>query len=128
MFRRTDAELDAMETEVQLQKNDALTDEEFCASDVRFHRALVNATQNPVLKFQMYTVIEALQPVANMVIFRFRKREEIIRQHERILGAIRDRDLASAENAIEEQLSYLRGIFAQAQAWWLERNAEQATT
>ena len=126
--RRTDAELDAMETEVQLQKNDALTDEEFCASDVRFHRALVNATQNTVLQFQMYTVIEALQPVANMVIFRFRKREEIIRQHERILGAIRDRDLASAENAIEEQLSYLRGIFAQAQAWWLERNAEQATT
>ena len=125
--RRTDTELECMKKEIQLQKNDALSDEDFCSSDVRFHRALVNATHNPVLQFQMYTVIEALQPVENMVIFRFRKRSKIIRQHEKILRAIQAQDLESAENAINEQMNYLRGTFAQAQEWRLKRDAEQTT-
>ena len=125
--RRTDAELEGMAREIKLQKNDALTDEEFCSSDVRFHRALVNATHNPVLQFQMYTVIEALQPVENMVIFRFRKRSKIIRQHEKIFRAIQAQDLSMAENAINEQMNYLRGTFAQAQKWRRKRDAERAT-
>lgn len=125
--RRTDVELEGMEREIELQKNDALTDEEFCSSDVRFHRALVNATHNTVLQFQMYTVIEALQPVENMVIFRFRKRSKIIRQHVKIYRAIQAQDLAAAENAINEQMNYLRGTFAQAQEWRRERDAERVT-
>ena len=125
--RRTDAELECMKREIKLQKNDALTDEEFCSSDVRFHRALVNATQNPVLQFQMYTVIEALQPVENMVIFRFRKRSKIVRQHEKIYRAINAQDLAAAENAINEQMNYLRGTFAQAQEWRRQRDADRTT-
>ena len=126
--RRTDTELECMRTEIQLQKNSSLSDEEFCSSDVRFHRALVNATHNPVLQFQMYTVIEALQPVENMVIFRFRKRDKIIRQHVKICRAIGAQDLAAAENAINEQMNYLRGTFAQAQKWRHQRDAEQTTT
>jgi DNA-binding FadR family transcriptional regulator len=116
-----------MEREIELQKNDALTDEEFCSSDVRFHRALVNATHNTVLQFQMYTVIEALQPVENMVIFRFRKRSKIIRQHEKIYRAIQAQDLVAAEKAINEQMNYLRGTFAQAQEWRRQRDAERTT-
>ena len=125
--RRTEVELEAMEKEIKLQKNDALTDEEFCSSDVRFHRALVNATHNPVLQFQMYTVIEALQPVENMVIFRFRKRNKIIRQHEKIFRAIHAQDLAAAESAINEQMNYLRGTFAQAQEWRRQRDANRVS-
>ena len=123
--RRTDAELECMEKEIKLPTERALSDEEFCASDVRFHRAIVNATQNPVLQFQMYTVIEALQPVENMVIFRFRKRGKIIRQHEKIFRAIRARDLAATEHAINEQMNYLRGTFAQAQEWRRQRDSER---
>ena len=125
--RRTEVELEAMEKEIKLQKNDALTDEQFCSSDVRFHRALVNATHNPVLQFQMYTVIEALQPVENMVIFRFRKRNKIIRQHEKIFRAIHAQDLAAAESAINEQMNYLRGTFAQAQEWRRQRDANRVS-
>jgi DNA-binding FadR family transcriptional regulator len=125
--RRTDVELEAMEKEIKLQKNAALTDEEFCSSDVRYHRALVNATHNPVLQFQMYTVIEALQPVENMVIFRFRKRSKIIRQHEKIFRAIHAQDLAAAESAINEQMNYLRGTFAQAQEWRRQRDADRVS-
>lgn len=125
--RRTDAELDCMENQIKRQKNEALTDEEFCASDVRFHRALVDATHSPVLQFQMYTVIEALQPVENMVISRFRERRKIIRQHEKIFRAIRAQDLATAVKAINEQMNYLRGIFAQAQEWRRQRDAKRTT-
>ena len=115
--RRTAAELDRMAVEIDLQKDQALTDEEFCASDVRFHRALVDATHNPVIQFQMFTVIEALQPVENMVIFRFRERKKIIKQHEEIWHALRAQDLARAEKAIDEQMVYLRESFSQAQEW-----------
>ncbi len=120
--RRTDDELDRMAVEIELQKDENLSDEDFCASDVRFHRALVDATKNPVLQFQMFTVIEALQPVENLVIFRFRKRDKIIRQHEKILRAIDSRDPDKAEKAVNEQMAYLRERFAQAQAWQSEKD------
>ena len=37
-----------------------ISDEDFCQADVAFHRALVDATDNGMLRFVMYTVIEAL--------------------------------------------------------------------
>lgn len=126
--RRTDDEVARMEIEIGHQKEEALTDEEFCASDVRFHRALVDATHSPVLQFQMFTVIEALQPVENMVIFRFRDRNTIIRQHEKIFLAIRAQDLEAAEIAINEQMNYLRQTSAQAQEWRRQHNAALTDT
>ncbi|NNF78768.1 MAG: FadR family transcriptional regulator [Rhizobiales bacterium] len=114
--RRSEIHLAAMAAEIALQKSDDFSDEDFCASDVRFHRALVDATGNPVLQFVMSTVIEALQPVENMIIFRFRDREKIIRQHEKILKAIKAGNVAKTEKAITEQMSYLRKQFAKAQA------------
>ncbi len=124
--RRTEAELERMAAEIALQKHESLTDEEFCASDVRFHRALVDATQNAVMQFQMFTVIEALQPVENMVIFRFRERARTIEQHEKILQALRAQDLARAEEALDEQMVYLRKSFSRAQEWRRKRDTAEA--
>jgi len=118
--RREDDELGRMAVEIELQKDENMSDEDFCASDVRFHRALVDATHNPVLQFQMLTVNEALQPDENMLIFRFRKREKIIKHHEKILRAITSRNPAKAEIAVNEQMAYLRERFAQAQEWQSE--------
>ncbi len=115
--RREAAELHRMEAEILMQKDSSMSDEEFCASDVRFHRALVDATHNPALQFQMFTVIEALQPVENLVIFRFRERSRIVRYHETLLQAIRDSDVGAAEDAINDLMDYLRERFAQAQAY-----------
>lgn len=114
--RREQAHLDQMRDEIEVQKQDGLSDEEFCASDVRFHRALVDATGNRVLQFIMHTVIEALQPVENMIIFRFRDREMTIRQHRKILKAIRSGDVKRAEKAVTGQMVYLTEQFARAQA------------
>ena len=113
--RREDSHLRDMAAEIEVQKNPELSDEDFCASDVRFHRALVDACRNPVLQFVMFAVIEALQPVENMIIFRFRDRQRSVVQHERILAAVRARDADATALALNELMTYLREQFAQAQ-------------
>ena len=110
------AELEAMALEVEVQRQASTSDEDFCASDVRFHRAIADATHNSVLKFVMFTVIEALQPIENMVVFRVRERDVIVRQHEDILAALRVGDAEKAVRAIQEQTAYLRERSDAAQA------------
>ena len=122
--RREQQHLDQMKNEIEIQKQDGLSDEEFCASDVRFHRALVDATGNRVLQFIMHTVFEALQPVENMIIFRFRDREMTIRQHRKIFKAIKSGDVKRAEKAVTGQMVYLTEQFARAQA---SRSVETAS-
>lgn len=112
----------AMAKEIKRQNNPKTTDVDFCASDVRFHRALVDATGNSVLQFVMFAVIEALQPATNLVIFRFRERKKIVSQHERIHDAIKSRNAEVAEAAMAEQMNYLCDQYAQAQEWRRERD------
>lgn len=123
--RRGEEQLLTMAAEIERQKDPQTSDEEFCGSDVRFHRALVDATGNPVLQFVMFAVIEALQPATNLVIFRFRKREKILAQHERIYEAIKARHAEVAEEALAEQMNYLCEQYAQAQEWRSGRDGER---
>lgn len=64
----------------------------------------------------MVGVIEALQPVANLVSFRFSERKKIIAQHERLYEAIQQRKSADAAAVIVDQMTYLRGIYSRAEA------------
>ncbi len=121
--RRGEEHLASMARELEEQRRPELSDVAFCASDVRFHRALVDATGNPVLQFVMFAVIEALQPVANMIVFRLRQRERIVTQHQRLYEALRDRDPVAARTALEEQMGYLREQYAKAQALRQHREA-----
>jgi len=121
--RNTPADMDVMKKELKTQKDSALSDVDFCASDVRFHRALADAAHNPVLQFVMYAVIEALQPIENMIVFRFRERKKIVKQHEMMLAALKARDIEAAVAAVTVQTEYLRGIFDAAQDWRHQRAA-----
>ncbi len=121
--RRTEDDLERMAAEIETQKLETLSDEDFCSSDVRFHRALVDAAKNPMLQFVMFAVIEALQPVMNMVIYRFRDRTEVVAQHQKIYQAIKGEDSVTAAEALLEQMACLREQYAQAQAWRREREA-----
>lgn len=112
--RRTDAHLVALAVELDNQRDPALSDVDFCASDVRFHRVLADATDNALLKFIMLTVIDALQPVANMVVYQFRERQRLVSQHESILAALQARDADSAIAALNEQIADLGEKYAQA--------------
>jgi DNA-binding FadR family transcriptional regulator len=92
--RRESAHLDAMRVEIARQGAAGLSDEAFCASDVAFHRALVDGARNPVLSYQLSGAIEAMQPLMNMITFTARSRADIIAIHEDILAALRQRDAA----------------------------------
>ncbi|MEM0945686.1 MAG: GntR family transcriptional regulator [Pseudomonadota bacterium] len=89
--RRGEETLAAMAAEIKLQKSE-ISDEAFCASDVRFYRALVDGAGNPMLSFQMAGVIEAAQPLLNMIIYRARDRREIARRHGVLLEHLVARD------------------------------------
>ena len=104
--RCENAHLSAMRREIELQRGDDLSDEEFCASDVRFHRALVDAADNPVLSFQMVGVIEAMQPLMNMITYRMRERARIADQHGAIVAAIAERDPDKAAGALRSLAVY----------------------
>jgi len=114
--RRTDEHLRDLGKELELQRRLDLSDVEFCASDVRFHRILVDASGNFLLQFLMTAVVEALQPVANLIVFRFRDRKEIIGHHQMILEHLRRRDGEGAVRTLEEQMAYLREMYLQAEA------------
>lgn len=124
-IKRSPDDLLELAKELDYQRNADITDIEFCASDVRFHTLLAQATQNSVLKFLMLAVSEILQPVLNMVVFRFRERQLILSHHENIVAALTDRNAQGAVNALVEQMTYLTSKYQQAQAWREERDAKQ---
>jgi DNA-binding FadR family transcriptional regulator len=122
--RRVEAELNMLEEELLIQKNQSISDTEFCDSDVRFHRILADATHNPVLQFIMFSVIEALQPIENMVVFRVRDRKVVLSQHQKMVDALKQRDETSASEAVKEQTVYLNERFQFAQKMRKEKRAK----
>ncbi|MBB4287156.1 FadR/GntR family transcriptional regulator [Roseospira goensis] len=105
--RRGPADLEALRAALAEQRDPALSDEDFCAADVRFHRAVVEATGNAMLGVQMVGVVEALQPVLNMIIHRVRARPRIVAHHAAILAAIEAGDADAAEAAMGALMAYV---------------------
>jgi GntR family transcriptional repressor for pyruvate dehydrogenase complex len=104
--RRQADHLATMRAEIHRQSQPGLSDEAFCASDVAFHRALVDGTANPVLSYQLAGAVEAMQPSMNMITFTARSREEIIQLHTRIADAIEGGNGEDANAALSELQSY----------------------
>ena len=90
--RRTNTDILAIEKEILTQGQSKLTDEEFCASDIRLHRILVDCAKNPILSCQLAGAVEAMQPLMNMITYTVRSREKIILFHQSIVSSIRNRD------------------------------------
>ncbi len=108
--RRTADQLATMRAEIFRQAQPGLTDEAFCASDVAFHRALVDGAGNPVLSYQLAGAVEAMQPLMNMITFTARSREEIIRLHTMIADALEAQDAKTADSALVELETYTRRL------------------
>lgn len=113
--RRDTTHLEAMHAEVQIQHDPATSDEEFCASDVRFYRALIEAAANPILSFQMAGVIEAVQPLLNMITYRSRDRAEIAARHDRLRAGLEARDADSVVAELREVSEYTARLVRKAQ-------------
>ncbi|TMV08770.1 FadR family transcriptional regulator [Ruegeria sediminis] len=108
--RRTPDHLATMRTEIFRQSQPGLTDEAFCASDVAFHRALVDGAGNPVLSYQLAGAVEAMQPLMNMITFSARSRESIIALHTRIADALDARAAGEVDAALVELETYTRQL------------------
>jgi len=108
---RAEADLKAMRCEISIQRDPSISDEAFCASDVRFHRALVNAAENGPLSLMMYTVIEAFMPITNMIVSQVRERRAVADFHGRLAAAIETRDVDEAVRTLSLLLGYLRDSY-----------------
>jgi len=114
--RRSADQLATMRAEIHRQGQPGLTDEAFCASDVAFHRALVDGARNPVLSYQLAGAVEAMQPLMNMITFTARDRARIVDLHSRIADALEARDAhgtSAALSALEAETQALaQSVFA----------------
>lgn len=123
---RSESVLEIMAEEVERQKDAAMTDLDFAQSDLRFHRALADAAQNPLIRVLMFSVIEALQSVEKVVLLRYQERKRLQGQHERILVGLRARDSEAAVAAVNEQAEHLRDRFNVALGWtYVQRLVER---
>ena len=89
--RRSEEQLSVMRRELHRQTSPDLSDEEWCASDVAFHRSFVDCAQNPVLSYQLTGAVEAMQPLMNMITFTARSRAKIISHHAALITSLKRR-------------------------------------
>jgi GntR family transcriptional repressor for pyruvate dehydrogenase complex len=122
--RRTADHLATMRAEAHRQAQPGLSDEAFCASDVAFHRALVDAADNPVLSYQLAGAVEAMQPLMNMITFTARSRETIVQIHTEIADALGAKDAATVDSLLVRLAEYTESL---AQSVIAKRDAEKAT-
>jgi DNA-binding FadR family transcriptional regulator len=115
--RRKPKHLENMKAECEIQKDSTTNHEEFCHSDVRFHRNIVDATDNPLLRLIIDPVFDALQPIFNMAIYRYRDRDRIVSQHKMIYAALKNHDADKAVKAMIEQLDDLQEQMHKAHEW-----------
>lgn len=108
--RRSADHLATMRAEIHRQSQPGLSDEAFCASDVAFHRALVDAAGNPVLSYQLAGAVEAMQPLMNMITFTARSREQIVALHTDIANAVDARDDELADRLLADLERYTREL------------------
>ncbi|SBW07128.1 putative GntR family transcriptional regulator [uncultured Alphaproteobacteria bacterium] len=111
---RGDDHLARMAAEIAIQSDAETADTDFCASDVRFHRAIVDAAGNGLIGLVMHAVVEAMTPVTNMVIVRERSRAEIAARHRALLAAIAARDGDDAQAVLADLMTYLGDQYAAA--------------
>jgi len=104
--RRTGDQLATMRAEIHRQGQPGLSDEAFCASDVAFHRALVDGASNPVLSYQLAGAVEAIEPLMNMITFSARSRARIVELHTEIADAIDSHDAERADSALADLSDY----------------------
>ena len=100
--RRSADHLATMRAEIHRQSHPGLTDEAFCASDVTFHRALVDSAGNPVLSYQLAGAVEAMQPLMNMITFSARDRARIVALHTRIADGMEAQDDVAVSRGLSE--------------------------
>ncbi len=103
---RTFETVNLLRREIVRQFTKGLSDEDFCASDVAFHRALMMACGNPVLIYHSVSAVEAMQPLMNMLTYRARERRQIVDLHVALTDAIQSRKEDDARSVLDQLEAY----------------------
>ena len=117
--------LATMRAEIHRQKQNGLSDESFCASDVAFHKALVEGTENPVLIYQLAGAVESMQPLMNMITYSNRDRAKIIELHTKVADAIEARNPIQADAGLADLADYTLTLADQVRKQRDERRKKQ---
>lgn len=105
--RRSDRDIVGLQRELRRMSDSSLSNQQFCAADAQFHRAIAQAAGNKVLQLMMLLINGSLAPAIRMIVFRFHERETIVDFNERILAAIRSRRSNAGEDAFGALVDYL---------------------
>jgi GntR family transcriptional regulator, transcriptional repressor for pyruvate dehydrogenase complex len=119
---RTEDDIEVLRTEIATQRHKKLTDVEFCASDVRFHVGLARATHNTIISVLAAGAIEGLEPITNLMLYRFRARQVLSDQHESLVECLVARDADGMAKVLQAQKEYLVEKQVEAKTWRTTRN------
>lgn len=115
--RRKPIHLEEMKVELKIQMDPNTDHVEFCHSDVRFHRIIVDAGDNPLIKMVIDPIFDSLQPIFNMAIYRYRDYSRIFTQHKQIYEAFENHEGDKAVKILREQLDDLKEQMHKAHKW-----------
>ena len=108
------ADLSALKTAIDRLETPC-DDAAFCAADVAFHRAFVDAAHNPVLSYQLAGAVEAMQPLMNMITYPDRDRSEILSLYRQLANAVQARDSAEARHVLSRLEAVMVALFHRGQ-------------
>ena len=114
---RTNDDLKAIRNEIAIQRDAELSDVDFCASDVRFHCRIAAASGNPIIAASASGILEGLEPITNLLLFRFRLRTVISDQHAAIAKCLASHDAEGAIKNLRLQIEYLKKKHVDAKRW-----------
>ena len=104
---RSDAELAALRGLVEEEKRISVDDPRVSEADAEFHGTIAAASGNRLLASFVQALHRDTEPVHYLRLSPEVGRTTVV-QHQRIVRAIRDRDVDAAERAMTTHLSYLR--------------------
>ena len=82
--------------------------------DIEFHRGIVRSAHNRVLTVPLAALHAVVQPNLNQAIVPNLDRARVNTQHRAIHQAIAARDAAAAQQAVDDHLDYLEGLYLRA--------------
>jgi DNA-binding FadR family transcriptional regulator len=106
--RRTDDHIAELEATVRMIA-DAVAPPDwtvFAEADVRFHRVIADASDNPYLRVAIATAREMQQDIVSLFAERLGSMQNALNHHQRVADAIQRRDAAAAAAAMGEHISY----------------------
>lgn len=111
--RATSANMEAIEAAIQGMENAAESADAFIHSDLAFHEALAEATQNQLFLLLLAPITDLLHDF-RLVAFHHDPEESLqggVKHHRRILDRIREHDADGARQAMQDHLEQARAIF-----------------